>query len=335
MTLAAPTLIRSDQAPSRTEAEPVLRPVGRGAGLAMSVALAGLVLLSAASLVVGVAELDTNVLLHSRVPRTLALVLAGSALAVSGQIMQLLTRNVFVEPSTAGTMEFATAGLLVSTLFFPGAPVVVKMCFGAVAALIGTAIFLRVLAAVPLKDMLVTPLVGMMLGGVVSAGVTFVAYRADLVQSLSSWTTGDFSAVLAGRYELLWIAGALTLLAALLADRFTVAGMGEAFTTNLGLDHRRTVMIGMGVVAVVSATVVVTVGALPFLGLVVPNIVRNTIGDNCRRAVPWVAVLGAGFVLACDLVSRLVIHPFEMPIGTVMGVVGALAFLVILLRGRR
>ncbi|MDN5562227.1 MAG: iron chelate uptake ABC transporter family permease subunit [Luteococcus sp.] len=301
----------------------------------MSVALAGLVLLSAASLVVGVAELDTSVLLHSRVPRTLALVLAGSALAVSGQIMQLLTRNVFVEPSTAGTMEFATAGLLVSTLFFPGAPVVVKMCFGAVAALIGTAIFLRVLAAVPLKDMLVTPLVGMMLGGVVSAGVTFVAYRADLVQSLSSWTTGDFSAVLAGRYELLWIAGALTLLAALLADRFTVAGMGEAFTTNLGLDHRRTVMIGMGVVAVVSATVVVTVGALPFLGLVVPNIVRNTIGDNCRRAVPWVAVLGAGFVLACDLVSRLVIHPFEMPIGTVMGVVGALAFLVILLRGRR
>ncbi|SJN18803.1 Iron compound ABC transporter, permease protein [Luteococcus japonicus LSP_Lj1] len=301
----------------------------------MSVALAGLVLLSAASLVVGVAELDTNVLLHSRVPRTLALVLAGSALAVSGQIMQLLTRNVFVEPSTAGTMEFATAGLLVSTLFFPGAPVVVKMCFGAVAALIGTAIFLRVLAAVPLKDMLVTPLVGMMLGGVVSAGVTFVAYRADLVQSLSSWTTGDFSAVLAGRYELLWIAGALTLLAALLADRFTVAGMGEAFTTNLGLDHRRTVMIGMGVVAVVSATVVVTVGALPFLGLVVPNIVRNTIGDNCRRAVPWVAVMGAGFVLACDLVSRLVIHPFEMPIGTVMGVVGALAFLVILLRGRR
>ncbi|MFZ2261958.1 ABC transporter permease [Luteococcus japonicus] len=301
----------------------------------MSVALACLVLLSAASLVVGVADLDSNVLLHSRVPRTLALVLAGSALAVSGQIMQLLTRNVFVEPSTAGTMEFATAGLLVSALFFPGAPVVVKMCYGAVAALIGTAVFLRVLAAVPLKDMLVTPLVGMMLGGVVSAGVTFVAYRADLVQSLSSWTTGDFSAILAGRYELLWIAGGLTLLASLLADRFTVAGMGEAFTTNLGLDHRRTVMIGMSVVAVVSATVVVTVGALPFLGLVVPNIVRNTIGDNCRRAVPWVAVLGAGFVLACDLVSRLVIHPFEMPIGTVMGVVGAVAFLVILLRGRR
>ncbi|MEL4504753.1 iron chelate uptake ABC transporter family permease subunit [Luteococcus sp. H138] len=304
-------------------------------GTALLVALACVALLAVGSLGVGVADLDANVLLNSRIPRTLALVLAGSALAVSGQIMQLLTRNIFVEPSTAGTMEFATAGLLASALFWPGAPMIVKMCFGAVAALLGTAIFLRIINAIPLRDMLVTPLVGMMLGGVVSAGVTFVAYRTDLLQSISSWTTGDFSAVLAGRYELLWIAGGLTLLAGLLADRFTVAGMGEAFTTNLGLDHRRTVLIGMGVVAVVSATVVVTVGGLPFLGLVVPNIVRTTIGDNCRRAVPWVALLGAGFVLACDLAARLVVHPHEMPIGTVMGVVGALAFLTILLRGRR
>lgn len=304
-------------------------------GLALVAALAGVALLAAASLVVGVADLDADVLLHSRLPRTAALVLAGASLAVSGQIMQLLTRNVFVEPSTAGTMEFATAGILVSALFWPSAPLMAKMVFGALAALAGTALFLRILARIPLRDMLVTPLVGMMLGGIVSAAVTFVAYRADLVQSLSSWTTGDFSAVLAGRYELLWVAGALTVVAALLADRFTVAGMGEAFTTNLGLDHRRTVMTGMAVVAVVSATVVVTVGALPFLGLVVPNLVRNTIGDNCRRAVPWTALLGAGFVLACDLASRLVIHPFEVPIGTVMGVVGALCFLAMLLRRTR
>ncbi|WP_420176284.1 ABC transporter permease [Luteococcus sp. OSA5] len=331
---AAPTpAVRPRTAGAAASAAP--RRSRTGNAVAMIAGLVCLAVLAAGSLVVGVADLDANVLLNSRLPRTIALVLSGSALAVSGQIMQLLTRNVFVEPSTAGTMEFATAGLLVSALFFPGAPVVVKMIFGAVAALLGTALFLRILAVVPLRDMLVTPLVGMMLGGVVSAGVTFVAYRMDLVQSLSSWTTGDFSAVLAGRYELLWIAGALTVLAALLADRFTVAGMGEAFTTNLGLNHRRTVMIGMSVVAVVSATVVVTVGALPFLGLVVPNIVRNTIGDNCRRAVPWVALLGAAFVLVCDLVSRMVIHPFEMPIGTVMGVTGAIAFLVILLRGRR
>ncbi len=295
----------------------------------------GFAVLLAASLLVGVADFDRELLFISRLPRTMALVLSGSALAVSGLVMQLLTRNVFVEPSTAGTMEFATAGLLATMMLWPGAPVMVRMLAGSLAALVGAWIFLRLLARIPLRDVLVVPLVGMMLGGVVSAASTFVAYRADLVQGLGSWTTGDFSAVMSGRYELLWVAGLLTVVCAVVADRFTVAGLGEAFTTNLGLDHRRTMALGMTVVAVVSATVVCTVGQLPFLGLVVPNIVRRLVGDNARRTVPWVALLGAALVLVCDLVSRLVIHPFEMPIGTVMGVLGAAVFLVMLLREKK
>ena len=59
------------------------------------------------------------------------------------------------------------------------------------------------------------------------------------------------------------------------------------------------------------------------------------IGDNARRSVPWVALLGAALVLVCDLIARLVIHPFEMPIATVLGVVGAVAFLALLAKGRR
>lgn len=297
------------------------------------------------SMFVGVADLhfsdlfadDTrahafNLMMTSRLPRTVALVLAGSSLAVCGLIMQLLTRNVFVEPSTAGTMEFAGLGLVLVMLFWPGAPVWVRMVAGIVLALIGTALFLRILNAIPLRDILVVPLIGLMLGGVVLAAATFLAYRADLLQSLNSWTTGDFSAVLAGRYELLWIAGLATVVAVIVADRFTVAGMGEAFTTNLGLNYRRTMALGLTVVSVVSAIIVVTVGMLPFLGLVVPNVVRLFVGDNARRAVPLVALGGAGLLLVCDLIARLAVYPFELPIGTVMGVVGAVAFLYMLLR---
>lgn len=302
---------------------------------ALAIAVLAVAGLALASLAVGVADLDAELLRTSRLPRTIALVLSGSALAVTGLVMQLLTRNHFVEPSTAGTLEFASAGLLVCALVVPDAPVMARMLVATAFALVGTWFFLRLLRQVPLREVLMVPLVGIMLGGVVSAATTFVAYRFDLVQSLGSWATGDFSAVLSGRYELLWLAGALTLAVALMADRFTVAGMGEAFTTNLGLNHRRTMAIGLGLSAVVSAVVVVTVGGLPFLGLVVPNIVRARLGDNARIAVGWVAVLGAGFVICCDLVSRLVIHPFEMPIGTVMGVVGAGIFLVMVLRGRR
>lgn len=302
------------------------------AGLAFSL-FVGVADVSPADVLTGSA--DWELLAVSRLPRTLALVLAGAGLAVSGLIMQLLTRNGFVEPSTAGTLDFATLGLVFCALALPAAPVMGRMLVATVFALAGTWVFLRIIRVVPLRDPLIVPLLGLMLGGVVGAVSTFIAYQRDLLQSLNAWTTGDFSAVLAGRYELLWLSGALVAVAALVADRFTVAGLGETFTTNLGLDHRRTMVLGMSVVAVVSATVVVTVGALPFIGLVVPNVVRAAVGDNARRSVPWVALLGAGLVLACDLVARLVIFPFELPIATVLGIVGAVAFLVLLARRRR
>jgi iron complex transport system permease protein len=275
-----------------------------------------------------------QILLVSRIPRTLALILAGAAMAVAGTIMQMLTQNRFVEPSTAGTVESASLGLLIITLFVPEAPVIVKMLAAAACALAGTALFLRILKMIPLRSTLTVPLVGIMLGGIISAITTFFAYRFDLLQSLNAWTTGDFSGVLRGRYELLWIGFALTLLAYLAADRLTLAGMGKDFSTNLGLRYNSIVSLGLVIVSMVTATIVVTVGMLPFLGLIVPNVVSLLIGDNMRRTLPWVAVLGAGLVLACDIVGRVVYYPYEVPIGTIMGIVGSALFLFLLLKGR-
>jgi len=246
--------------------------------------------------------------------------------------MQMLSRNRFVEPSTAGTVEFAGLGLLVVTMTAPALPVIGKMLVAAAFALVGTAIFLRIVRSIPLRSALVVPLIGLMLGGVVEAMSTFLAYRYDPQQTLAAWMTGDFSGVLRGRYELLWIAAVLTVIAYVAADRFTVAGLGEEFTTNLGLNYRRVMTLGLAIVAVVSAVVVVTVGAIPFLGLVVPNIASLLVGDNLRRSIPWVAVLGAGFVLACDIVGRIVRYPYEIPIGLVVGVVGGVLFLALLMR---
>ncbi|MEO9901726.1 iron chelate uptake ABC transporter family permease subunit [Nisaea sp.] len=275
-----------------------------------------------------------EMLMVSRLPRTLALVLAGAALAVAGLIMQMLVRNRFVEPSTAGTVEFATLGLLVVMLLAPGLPVILKMLVAAAFAMAGTAVFLGILRRVPLRSEFIVPLIGLMLGGVIEAGTNFVAYRYDLLQSLNAYMIGDFSAILRGRYELLWISFGLTCVAYVAADRFTVAGLGQDFTTNLGLDYRKVMALGMVIVSLVTATVVVTCGVIPFLGLVVPNIVRLVIGDHLRRTLPWVALLGAALVIACDIVARLVIAPYEIPIGTIMGVIGSCLFLYFLLRRR-
>lgn len=310
--------------------------------------VAGVVLTAALALVsvfVGVADVTPGSLLRggpdseaalllaaSRLPRTIALVLAGAASAIAGLIMQMLVRNRFVEPGTTGTTEAAALGLLVVTVSAPGLPLTGKMAVAIGFALVGTALFLLLLRRVPVRSVILVPLVGIMLGSVIGAVTTFFAYRLDLFQTLDTWLTGDFSGVLRGRYELLWVAFAATVVAWVAADRLTVAGLGRDFTTNLGMHYGRLLALGVTVVATVASVVVVTVGAIPFLGLIVPNIVSLVLGDNARRAIPWVAVAGAAFVLACDLIGRVVRYPYEIPLGVVVGVVGAAVFLYLLLR---
>lgn len=280
----------------------------------------------------GAPDQATQVLLVSRLPRTLSLILAGAATAVSGLLLQMLVRNRFVEPSTAGTAESAIFGMMMVSLLAPEMPVFGRMAVASLCALAGTGLFLAILRQVPLRSPLVVPLVGIMLGGVITAMTEFVAYRQDLIQSVRGWETGDFSAILLGRYELLWLSAALTGVAYLAADRFTVAGMGRDVATNLGIDHRKVMALGLVIVSMTTAAVIATCGMIPFLGLIVPNVVSLVRGDNMRGSLPWVALMGAGLVLACDIAGRLVIHPYEIPIGTMMGVIGSALFLYLLLR---
>ncbi|KQT82793.1 iron chelate uptake ABC transporter family permease subunit [Aurantimonas sp. Leaf443] len=311
--------------------------------------LSGLALacLALASLLVGAGDLSLSgilagdgsggewrLLLASRLPRTLAAILAGASLAVAGLIMQMLSSNRFVEPSTVGTTEAASLGMLCVTILAPGLSVFAKMLVAGAFALAGTALFMAIVQRLEARSGYLVPLIGLILSGIIGAMASFVAFRTDLVQSIGAWTSGDFSVVLRGRYELLWIALALTAAAIVAADRFTLAGMGRDMATNLGIAYERIVMLGLIVVSLVAAVTIVTVGSIPFVGLVVPNLVSLVAGDNGRRTIPYVALAGAGLVLACDIVGRLVRMPYEIPVGTIMGVVGALVFLSIVF-GRR
>ncbi|MEI7236914.1 ABC transporter permease [Pectobacterium brasiliense] len=271
----------------------------------------------------------------SRVPRTLALLLAGSAMSVAGLIMQLLTQNRFVEPSLAGTTQSASLGLLVVMIVVPGATIFTKMVVASLFALAGTFLFMMLLQRIVLKSALVVPLVGIMLGAVISSITTFGAMYFDLLQALGSWESGDFSGVLQGRYELLWLVGALTLVACWIADRFTVAGMGREFSVNVGLNYRQVMMMGLSIIAIVSGVVVVVVGSLPFIGLIVPNLISMMMGDNVRKTIPWVCLLGGGLVLCCDIISRVIRYPFEIPVSVILGVIGAAVFLLLLLSQKR
>ncbi|MBP2436328.1 ABC transporter permease [Microbacterium amylolyticum] len=287
--------------------------------------------------IAGIFDAESNasfLLAASRIPRTIALLLVGASLGIAGLIMQMLVRNKFVEPSTTGVTEFGALGMLGALVFWPGMPVLPRMFIVAACALFGTWVFLRIIRNVPVRHLVLVPLVGIMLGGVVGAVTAFFAYRLDLLQALMQWQQGSFATVMRGRYEFVWIAALMVVIAWIAADRFSVIGLGEDFATNLGLNYRRIVGVGMVIIAVITACVLVTAGILPFLGLVVPNVVSIIIGDNVRRSIPWVAGLGAVFVLACDIIARLVRFPYEIPLSVVVGVIGAGLFLWLLLRRR-
>jgi len=263
----------------------------------------------------------------SRLPRTAAAVLTGCSMAVSGQIMQILVRNKFVEPISAGTGQAAALGILLSVLLFPAAGLAIKMSLAAATALLGTMGFLALVQRLPPTEPLLVPLVGLVYGGILGAVMVFIAYQADLLQYVDVWMLGEFSGVMRGRYELLWIAGIAALVSYLIADQFAILGLGRDMSLSLGLNHRQVMALGLLCVSVVSALTVVTVGMLPFIGLVVPNLISRRLGDNLRVTLPVTALLGGVFVLACDILARVIRHPYEVPVGTVFGVLGTVAFL--------
>lgn len=271
-----------------------------------------------------------QLLLVSRLPRTLAVVLTGAGLAIAGLVLQILARNRFVEPTMTGTGQSAALGILAVTMLFPGASIATKTLVASATALAGTSVFLSIAHRLPPTQPYLIPLFGLIYGGVIGAAVTFVAWQADLLQYVEVWTKGEFSSVLRGRYELLWITAAMVALAWWIADRLTIVAMGRDVSIGLGLDYRRVVQLGLVMVAVISSLTVVVVGMIPFVGLVVPNLVSRVMGDSLRAALPWVAVTGAALVLACDILGRVIRYPYEIPVGAVLGVVGAALFLWIL-----
>ena len=284
------------------------------------------------SLISHSANSDSSLMLISRLPRTIAIILTGIAMAVSGMIIQVVLKNRFVEPSMVGATQSAALGLLIVSLLFPASALIVKMSVATIAAVLGMMVFMGLIRRIPPTDFLMIPLIGIVFGGIIDAATTFIAYQTETLQMLSVWQFGDFSGVLAGRYELLWLTGGLCVIAYIIADKLTIVGLGDNIALNLGVSKKQVTWLGIGMVAMMSAVVVVTVGVIPFIGLVVPNIVSRIMGDKLRRSLPAVALLGASAVLLCDILGRSIRYPFEIPVATVFGVVGTVIFLWLLLR---
>ncbi|OJF17960.1 MAG: iron ABC transporter permease, partial [Bacillaceae bacterium G1] len=261
--------------------------------------------------------------------------LTGAAMAMTGLIMQLMSQNKMVEPTTIGTTEWAGLGLLAVYLLIPGPTLVMRMTGAILFSFVGTMIFFMFLRRVRLRSSLIVPIIGMMLGAVISALSTFLALFFNMSQVIENWFIGSFAPVQVGRYEYLWIIVFVTVLIFLYANRLTLAGLGEDIATTLGVNYHRLIFFANAIVAVVVGVVASVIGNVPFLGLIVPNIVSMVRGDDLRSNLPWVCVIGMGTIMLCDIIARAIIMPFEVPVSLILGTVGAVVFILILLRQRK
>jgi len=304
-----------------------------------------LIVFSVISLFVGVADITLTDILQwdaekmslitiSRIPRTVALILAGVGMSISGVIMQQMTQNKFVAPTTAGTLEAAKMGLLIFLIFIPTAGSALKMLSAFLFTFAASLIFLSIVRKIRYRNVVFVPLVGLMFGGIIGSISTFFAVRLNIMQDTNAWMMGDFSGILQGRYELIYLSLPAIAITYIYANKFTVIGMGEDFSKNLGLNYRAIMNIGLFCVSLTVSAVVITAGAIPFLGLIVPNVVSLIFGDNLKKTLPLVALSGANFLLVCDIVGRIVIYPYEIPIGVMVSIIGAVIFLVLILRKR-
>lgn len=301
-----------------------------------------LALLSVVSLFIGVIDVNLaalkagdveqwEVFLVSRLPRLVAILCTGMGMSVAGLIMQQLCMNKFVSPTTGATISSAQFGILLALLFMPQSTLWSRALFAFVAAILGTWIFVWFIQRMQFKDVIMVPLVGIMFGNVIGGLTNYFAFKYEMTQALSTWLVGHFSLVMAGDYELMWLTVPLIVAAFAFANHFNIVGMGRDFSKNLGVPYNVMLFLGLSIAAMITASVVVVVGAVSYVGLIVPNIVAMFKGDKIRGTLVDTALVGALFVLVCDIIARVVIMPYELPIELVIGILGSVLFIGLLL----
>ncbi len=269
---------------------------------------------------------------YSRLPRTAGCLLSGAALAVSGGVIQGVLQNKLASPSIIGVN--AGAGLAVT----------VCCALGAVSgwAVAGSA-FLGACASV-LLIVFVAEKVGASRTTVILGGVAVNAFFNAMSEAVTTlipevgmlaadFRVGGFGSV---SYVRLIPAGILILaaLAAVLTLRneLEVLNLGEETARGLGMDVRKMRKLLLVLAAVLAGGAVSFAGLLGFVGLIVPHAVRKLLGGENPRFLPLCALLGGGFVTACDLVARLVFAPYELPAGILLSALGGPFFLGLLLK---
>ena len=270
------------------------------------------------------------VMLASRIPRLMAILCTGMGMSVAGLIMQNLCMNKFVSPSTGATISSAQLGIIIALVIFPSAGLITKTWMAFIVSSLGTLAFVWFIQRIKFKDIILVPLIGIMFNFVIGGVVNYIALENDLTQILSNMLVGDFSLILAERYEIVYLVLPLIIIAFIYSTYFNIVGLGENFSKNLGVNYKFMLGLGLIISSLITASIVVVVGTISYVGLIIPNIISMYKGDKIKNNLIDVALLGALYILICDIFGRIIIRPYELPIGLISGIIGSLLFIILM-----
>ncbi|EPP1862073.1 FecCD family ABC transporter permease [Vibrio parahaemolyticus] len=276
-----------------------------------------------------------QILATLRAPRTYAGLLIGASLAVSGVLMQGLTRNPLASPSILGINAGAACFMALASIgvpFFSQLNPIINAVFGAL--LSGGAVMLLggffSARSHPLRLVLAGIAISALLIGLTRASVILAD---DMAYSVLHWLTGSLSAVDSQQWQQLWPFATLGLVLAMgLARNLNLLALGDEVAVGLGGNIRLTRLISGLAVVLLAGTSVAIVGPIGFVGLLVPHLVRPIVGHNYHILIPVSALCGAALVTWSDALSRAIAFPAETPVGVITALLGTPCFIAIAMR---
>ena len=293
-------------------------------------------------------RVDTQILLHLRLPRILAAILSGLALSVAGAVMQSILRNPLGSPFTLGISNAAAFGAAFAVIILGAGSmqsggsdsvlinnpylITLSAFIWSLAACFLIMLVARMRGATP-ENMILTGIIASSLFMALTTGLQYVADDIELA-AIVFWTFGDLSK--GGWREL--VIQAVILLPVLVyffrnSWNYNALDSGDETAQSMGVNIYRLRMRGMIIASLATASVVSFYGIIAFVGLVVPHIVRRLIGSDERYLLPGAALTGAAFMLICDILARTVISPLILPVGILTSIVGAPLFIFLLVKG--
>ncbi|HDR4552767.1 TPA: iron ABC transporter permease [Bacillus cereus] len=280
-------------------------------------------------------DVNHNIIITSRLPRVVAALLVGAFLAISGALMQGMTRNYLASPSIMGVTDGAAFVITLSMIFLPGMSSIGRVLCSMIGSALGAGIVFGFGSLLqnglsPVRLAIIGTVIGTFLSSVSAAMASYF----QISQNVSFWFNAKLDQVDPNIIKITIPFGIIGIILALLISKsITILSLGEEVSINLG--QRTKLVKAMAILSVIflTGTAVALVGKVGFVGLIIPHITRFIIGVDYKWILPCAGVIGGVFLALCDVLSRFVNYPFETPIGVVTSLIG-IPFFLYLIRTR-